>query len=242
MLRGWVLGTLFFHDPEVRKAEHLQGGLFKGLQDGTQYLAGTGPAGDDVIVGAKDGAFCDDLHRHAGKQLTQTLAGVHVHMRGQAVTQFPREIVDKGDVTKVILTAPVDAVSLKAIAAVGAENHHTSAGFEGAHDLVSAFMVVLNVFQYLVTQDQIKGIVGEGQEFTHTAQHVGAFLVGIQGTFKFNIQTDGKVAGSVEAHQVRAKPAAVLKNAAIDAITGGIEHHLQAALLAVAPHVRGFAA
>ena len=61
-----------------------------------------------------------------------------------------------------IPAAPVDAVGLEGVAAVGHEQRQPPAGFQHAHDLADRRAVVLHVLQHLVAEHQVK-MVGVGR-------------------------------------------------------------------------------
>ncbi len=65
--------------------------------------------------------FLSTINGQAAEQLRQVAAGIDAHMGCEPVAQAAGKVVHQGDVAEVVAPAPVDAMRLKGIAAIGGE-------------------------------------------------------------------------------------------------------------------------
>ena len=77
-------------------------------------------------------------------------------MRGKFISQGTRQIIHKWLVAKRIFPLPVNSMRLEGIAAIGDEDHRSSAGLESPKHFTDGSSIILNVFEYFMAENQVK--------------------------------------------------------------------------------------
>ena len=134
----------------MRQAPQIQRAALHALQQRTQYLRRPTETPDQVVVAAVDATHLHNARGAALRQAQQTAPRVGAHVRRQAVTQGVRQPVYERRVAEVIAAAPVVAVRLKGMPAVGAEYHGAPAGLQHSQHLLQGLPVILHVLKHLV--------------------------------------------------------------------------------------------
>ena len=145
-----------------------------------------------------------------------------------------------------IFPLPVNAVGLKGISPVGAEQYDASARFQDADHFADTELVVIDVFDHLMAEDQVKIVVFERQILTAGVDDIRiiirADLFGELSPFKFNFDPD-RMAGCLhKAVQICADAAAVFQNVSVDPFFRVLCNQSHTALLSVPPDIGGFTA
>jgi hypothetical protein len=91
--------------------------------------------------------------------------GIAAHVGAQAAAQRVRQVADQREIAEVILTPPVDAVSLKGIEPVRHEDYQPAANLGHAVCLCHGPAVVRNMLEDLVQQHHIEVSLREWQVF-----------------------------------------------------------------------------
>ena len=216
------------------------------MQSGAQQPPDGAEAMDEVVVRAEDARVRDDAQGQPREQATQAVAGVCADVRGQPVAQRIRKVVDQRDVAEDVAAAPVDAVLLDGIPAIGAEQQQPSAGPQHAGDLSHRSPIIHDVFDHFIGEDGVEAGIGVGQALAgavdEQAQAEAPGALSRPLTLILEAVAERRVGEEFEHVQAEAGP--IVEDAAGRPEAGrqrGTDHG-QPAVLAGAPHVTGFAA
>ena len=234
----------------MRQSQCAQRSPFQPLQHCAQEFSQRTETRDDIVVRAEDDGSFDEADRQTCKQFFEVALGIDAHVRCEFVPPAARQVIDQRDVAELVPSAPVDAVRLERIAAVGAEQHDPSAGTprrgvgtsQDAQHIADGLAVILYVFDHFVTQDQIKGQGGKREGFARRVEDVGRTRPRFDGACAVIFQPDHRPAEGREFFRVHAHAASVFEQAALDTLARRAHDHVEAADLSRAPDVGGFAA
>ena len=229
-------GQLLQHQ-QMRQAPQIQRAALHALQQRAQHLRRPTETPDQVVVTAVDTAHLHNARGAALRQSQQTAPRVGTHVRCQAVTQGVRQPVDERRVAEVITAAPVVAVRLKGIPAVGAEYYGAPAGLQHTQHLLQGQPVILHMLQHFVGEHGVEAFAGIGQLLGSGDDRLGRRRPRLQRPAWLDVEERNR--SPVALAHLRG----VHANAA-----AGFQHermlqprmtrnHLQAALLAGAPHI-----
>ena len=216
--------------------------MLQRLQDRPQRRAQARPAGDDVVVGPEEDGRPNQPEWQPTNQPFQIAPRVGAHVRRQAVAPAKRQVVDQRDVAEAVAAAPVDAVGLERVAAIGDEDHRPAARRQQAGNLPHGLAVVGDVLEHLVREDQIEGAGGEGQALAGGLRHAQPTPSGQPGALGVELDAQRSACARRQALQVEPQAAAIIEHAAEGAIAGGVQDPRQAARLPGAPDVGRLAA
>ena len=168
-------------------------------------------------------------------------------MRSKAVTQPAWQVIHQGNVPKVVFAAPVDAMRLERVTAIGDKDNHPSSRTQHPHHFNHCLAVILDMFQHFVAQDQIKGSRFKGQKLSSRAQYLGAWqtrsdCLRLASALKVVLQTGHLPGKGRQMLHIHTDPTAILKHMTCDPIVSGAQQHLQAAFLPRSPDIRWLAA
>ena len=198
-------------------------------------------AGADVVEARVDDAVVDEAHRLTHEEPLDAAHGVGAHVRREAVAQRVGQPVDEGDVAEDVATTEVGAVRLEGVQAVGCEGHDGAARPGHAHHLGGRGAVVIDVLDDLVAEDEVEVVIGVGQVLADRQHDVGQFLAGLGHPLLLDLDAVDVIAVLAEAAHVGADAAAHVEHTRVLEVDV-LAHHLEAAVLAVAPRVAGPAA
>jgi hypothetical protein len=172
----------------------------------------------------------------------EVVAGVGTHVRSQPVAPAARQVVDQRDVAEAVAAAPVDAVGLEGVAAIGDEYDRSPAGSQHPGDLLGRPAVVGDVLQHLVGEDKIEGVAAEWQVLTGGLHHAQPSGSGLLSALAIELDAKRSLRRGPEVLQVQTQAATVVEHASVDPLAGGLEDPAQPAFLPGAPDVRWLAA
>ena len=197
-------------------------------------------AGADVVEARVDDAVVDEAHRLAREEPADAPLRVGAHVRRETVAQRIGQPVDQRDVAEDVAPPDVGAVRLEGVQAVGREGHDDAPGPRHAHHLGHGAPVVVDVLDDLVGEDEVEVVVRVGQGLADGQHDVGQAAVGWPPPTRSGSTSMPWTSSRVlaEATHVGADAAAHVEDARVLEVHEAA-HHLQPAVLAVAPRVAG---
>jgi hypothetical protein len=127
------------------------------------------------------------LDRQILKQGEQLLPRVGAHVPRQPISQDVWQVVDQGNVARMVPPAPVDAVGLPWPKPIGNKDSHVLVGPRDAYHFSDDLQVVIDMFEHFVAKDYVKRIIGKGQPLANSLRDPLRPSSSLHGPLKLNL-------------------------------------------------------
>ena len=112
------------------------------------------PAVDDVVISAVDNRAMDDSEGESIEESKKIPSGIASNMRRQAVAKRFGKVIHEGDISKVIVSTPINTVSFEWVASIWKEKDQPAArrfclrigGTQCASDFFETGSIILYMF------------------------------------------------------------------------------------------------
>src|SRR4030042_3286981 len=134
-------------------------------------------------------------------------------MRSKLTTPSRRQIVDQGNVTKMITTTPINTMGLIGVTEVGDKKQADSPRLKHTEHLLNSLAIIPDVLQHFVAEDDIKGIVEERQCLRCAIDEVRRGGVRLASPLQVIFETNNRPGIGSQVLEVHPNPTAILPHA-----------------------------